>query len=83
MRDDGEVTQEQIDKYEKLRQTMTAQQALEAAGINLTKEHRDAFLSSSQGIATATAAYDKARDSLQKINSASAQIGSALSSAFC
>jgi hypothetical protein len=82
MRDNGEVTQAQIDKYEQLRQSMSAQQALEAAGINLTKEHRDAFLSSSQAIASATANYDKAKDSLSKINSASSQIGSALSSAF-
>jgi hypothetical protein len=82
MRDHGEVTQAQIDKYEKLRQTMSAQQALTAAGITLTKEHRDAFLSSSEGIETATSAYDKARDSLNKINSASSQIGSALSTAF-
>ena len=82
MRDNGEVTQAQIDAYEKLRQSMTAQQALDAAGIRLTQEHREAFLLSSQGIATATAAYDKARDSLSRINSASAQIGSALSTAF-
>jgi hypothetical protein len=82
MRDNGEVTQAQIDAYEKLRQSMTAQQALDAAGIRLTQEHREAFLLSSQGIATATAAYDKARDSLSRINSASAQVGSALSTAF-
>lgn len=82
MRDHGEVTQAQIDKYEKLRLTMSAQQALTAAGITLTKEHRDAFLSSSEGIKTATSSYDKARDSLNKINSASSQLGSALSSAF-
>jgi len=82
MRDEGEVTQEQIDKYEKLRQTMTAQQALAAAGITLTKEHSEAFISSSESIKTATASYDKARDSLAKINSASSQIGSALSTAF-
>lgn len=82
MRDHGEVTQAQIDKYEKLRQSMSAQQALTAAGITLTKEHKEAFLSSSEGIKTATLAYDKARDSLNKINSASSQIGSALSTAF-
>lgn len=82
MRDHGEVTQAQIDTYEKLRQSMSATQALEAAGITLTKEHRDAFLSSSQAIGTATTAYDKAKDSLSKINSASAQVGAALSSAF-
>jgi hypothetical protein len=82
MRDHGEVTQAQIDKYEKLRQTMSAQQALTAAGITLTKEHSAAFISSSEGIKTATASYDKARDSLNKINSASSQIGSALSTAF-
>jgi len=82
LRDHGEVTQAQIDKYEKLRQTMSAQQALEAAGITLTKEHSAAFLASSQNIATATSAYDRARESLDKINSASQQVGSALSTAF-
>lgn len=82
MRDGGEVTQAQIDSYEKLRASMSATQALEASGITLTKAHRDAFLSSSQAIGTATTAFDKAKDSLSKINSASSQIGSALSSAF-
>jgi len=82
MRDNGEVTQEQIDKYESLRGSMSAQQALEQSGITLTKEHRDAFLSSSQAIGAATAAYDKAKDGLQKINTASSQVGSALSTAF-
>ncbi len=82
MRDHGEVTQAQIDKYEKLRVTMSAQQALTAAGIVLTKEHKDAFLSSSSAVGSATLSYDKARDSLNRINSASAQFGSALSTAF-
>src|SRR5262249_35455458 len=82
MRDNGHGTQAQIDTYERLRQSMTAGQALTASGIQLTKEHRDAFLSSSQAISAATANYDHARDSLQKINSASSQIGSALSTAF-
>ncbi len=81
-RDNGEVTQKQIDTYEKLRQTMSAQQALEGAGITLTKEHSAAFLASSQNIATATSAYDRAKESLDRINSASQQLGSALSSAF-
>src|SRR6185369_9404202 len=50
LRDHGEVTQEQIDKYEKLRETMSAQEALTAAGITLTKEHAEAFLQASRGI---------------------------------
>jgi hypothetical protein len=82
MRDNGEVTQAQIDKYESLRGSMSAQQALEQSGISLTNEHKDAFLASSQAIGQATTAYDKAKESLTKINSASAQVGSALSSAF-
>jgi hypothetical protein len=82
MRDEGEVTQAQIDKYEKLRQSMTAQQALTAAGIVLTKEHSEAFFSASAKIGTAATAYDKAAENLSKINSASAQFGSALSTAF-
>lgn len=82
MRDHGEVTQEQIDKYEALRGSMSAQQALERSGIQLTGAHKDAFLASSQAIGQATSAYDAAAGKLQKINSASSQIGSALSTAF-
>lgn len=82
MRADGEVTQKQIDLYEKYRQSMSATEALTKAGIVLTKEHREAFLSSSEGIKTATAAYGAAQDKLQKLNSASQQVGSALSTAF-
>lgn len=82
MRDNGEVTQQQIDKYEELRKTMTAQQALEASGITLTAEHAQKFISSSEAIATATASYDKAKKTLTDLNNASSQIGSALSSAF-
>lgn len=79
---DGEVTQEQVDAYVKLRESMSATQALQAAGISLTKEHSDAFLSASQNIGQATAQLDRARDAVSKLNSASAQVGSALSNAF-
>jgi hypothetical protein len=78
----GEVTQKQIDLYEKYRQTMSASQALEAAGINLTKEHKAAFLDSSNGIKVATDAYDAASHKLQQLNSASQTLGSGLASAF-
>lgn len=79
---DGEVTQEQVDAYVKLRETMSAQQALTAAGIELTQKHADAFLKDSQNIGNATAQFDKAKDAVTKLNSASSQVGSALSSAF-
>ncbi|MGY3117712.1 phage-related tail protein [Bradyrhizobium sp. S3.14.4] len=82
MRDEGEVTQEQIDKYEKLRQSMSAQQALEQSGIQLTKEHSDAFLAASRNIKQAADQHDQAAVSLQKLNSASATVGSALETAF-
>jgi hypothetical protein len=82
MRDNGEVTQQQIDKYEALRRTMSAQQALEGAGITLTADHSKKFYESSQAIASATASYDAAKKILTEINSASAQLGSALSTAF-
>jgi len=81
-KDDGEVTQAQIDAYEKFRATMSATQALQAAGITLTQDHATAFLTASQNIGTATAAMDQARDAVNKLNSASAQVGSALSNAF-
>ena len=80
--DEGEVTQQQIDLYEKYRQTMSAQQALEAAGIDLTKEHAAAFLTTSANIGTATTKYDQARKALNDLNSASQQLGSALSTAL-
>ncbi|WP_257164689.1 hypothetical protein [Bradyrhizobium sp. SRS-191] len=82
MRDHGEVTQEQIDKYEALRGSMSAQQALEQSGIQLTSAHRDAFLSSSQAIGQATSAYDAASQKLAELNKVSSQVGSALSTAF-
>lgn len=82
MRDGGEVTQKQIDAYEKLRQTMSAQQALAAAGITLNQAHANSFLTVSQNVGTATAQYDRAKLSLDQINSASSQLGSGLSTAF-
>lgn len=81
-KDEGEVTQAQIDQYTKLRETMSAQQALEASGIQLTTDHARAFFAASEGAAAATAAYTRAADGVAKLNSASQQIGSALSSAF-
>lgn len=82
VRDGGEVTQAQIDQYEKLRVSMGAQEALTAAGITLNQEHAASFLTVSQNIGTATKNFDGARDSLNKVNSASQQLGSALSTAF-
>jgi hypothetical protein len=81
-RADGGVTQQQIDAYEKYRQTMSATAALQAASITLTEKQKEKFLSSSEGIKAATEANTKANESLQKLNSASQQLGSALSSAF-
>lgn len=81
-KDEGEVTQAQIDQYQSLRASMSAEQALIQARINLTPEHKASFISASEGARTATANYDAARDSLNRLNSASSQVGSALSSAF-
>jgi lambda family phage tail tape measure protein len=81
-KDDGEVTQEQIDVYEKLRATMTAEQALEQAHINLTPAHRASFISASEGARQATENYDAAREAMSRLNGASSQLGSALSSSF-
>jgi hypothetical protein len=82
MRDEGEVTQEQIDKYEELRKTMSAQQALTAAGIKLEDEHAAKFELVSNKVGQATAAYGAANQALERLNSASQQLGSALSTAF-
>lgn len=81
-RGDAGVTQQQIDAYQNYRKEMSASEALIAAGIKLTNEQEAAFLSSSHGIRVATEAYGKASEALNKINSASAQLGSALSSSF-
>lgn len=81
-KDDGEVTQEQINQYQKLRETMSAEQALVQARINLTPAHRDSFIKASEGARIATANFDRARESLNQINQASSAIGSALASSF-
>lgn len=81
-KDDGEVTQAQIDDYTRLRASMTAEQALVQAHINLSPAHKQSFIDASEGAAAATANYDRARESINKINSASSQLGLALSSAF-
>lgn len=81
-KDEGEVTQAQIDQYTKLRATMSAELALEQAKISLKAEHKASFIAASEGAAIATAANTKAVDSVQKLNSASSTLGSALSSAF-
>lgn len=81
-KDEGEVTQEQIDRYVALRGSMSAELALEQAKIDLTPAHKASFMSAAEGAATATAGYDKAREAVTKLNSASSQIGSALSGAF-
>lgn len=81
-KDEGEVTQEQLDRYTKLRETMGAELALIEAKIKLTPEHKAAFIAASEGAAIATANYDRARDAVTRLNSASATLGSALSTAF-
>jgi hypothetical protein len=82
VRDEGEVTEEQLARYQKLRESMSATQALQASGITLTKEHADAFKSASEGIAQATAEHTKAAERVRQLNAASSQIGSALANSF-
>jgi hypothetical protein len=81
-KDEGEVTQAQIDQYTKLRATMSAEQALVEARINLTPAHKQSFIAASEGAALATAANTRAADSVAKLNTASSTLGSALSTAF-
>lgn len=81
-KDEGEVTQAQVDQYTLLRASMSAEQALIEAKIKLTPEHKASFIAASEGAAVATAGYDRAREAVNRLNSASSQIGSALSSAF-
>lgn len=82
VRDGGEVTEEQLEKYQELRKSMSATQALQASGIELTEKHGAAFKKNSEGIAAATAENTKARDSLNQLNAVSQQVGSALASSF-
>lgn len=81
-KDGGEVTQEQIDQYTKLRESMGAQEALVSAGIELNDKHAKSFIGVSEGAGKAAAGYTLAADKVAKLNSASATLGSALSSAF-
>lgn len=78
----GEVSQVQIDQYEKLRASMSAEMALEQAHINLAPAHKQSFIAASEGAREAQAGYDTARDAVSKLNNASSQVGSALSNAF-
>lgn len=82
VRDEGEVTQEQLDRYTQLRASMSQTQALQAAGIELTKEHGEQFASASQKIASATESFTKARETLHALNAASQAVGSALAGSF-
>lgn len=82
VRDEGEVTEEQLARYQKLRESMSATQALQASGIQLTQEHAAAFRSASEGIAQATSEHTKAAERLRQLNAVSSQIGSALSNSF-
>lgn len=81
-KDEGEVTDEQITKYTEFRATLTADEALRRSGIALTDEHKAAFDRLTVGITNSTTALDRAHLSLERINSASSQLGSALSTAF-
>lgn len=81
-KDNSDITQEKIDRYEVLRKSMTAEQALAAAEINLSEQQKQKFIASSEGIKQATASYDEASKKLTDLNSASSQVGSALSNAF-
>lgn len=81
-KDEGEVTQQQIDAYVKLRESMTAQQALVAAGIDLNQRHKQSFIQASEGAKVAQTGFNAASKSVSELNSASSQLGSALSSAF-
>lgn len=82
VRDEGEVTEEQLARYQKLRESMSATQALQASGIQLTKEHAAAFQSASEGIARATAEHTKAAERVRQLNAVSSQVGSALANSF-
>lgn len=81
-KDEGEVTEAQIAQYTKLRAVMGAELALIQAKIQLTPEHKAAFIAASEGAAAATANYDRAREAVNRLNSASSTLGSALSTAF-
>lgn len=82
VRDEGEVTQEQLDRYQKLRESMSQTQALTAAGIVLNKEHAATFKSTSENIAQATSEHTKAAEKMRQLNQISSQVGSVLASSF-
>jgi hypothetical protein len=68
--DDEAITTAKIDQYTKLRATMSAQQALDAAGIELDKKHSAAFAEVPPRAAEAGLAAAKAKQEFAGLNSA-------------
>src|SRR4029077_2130000 len=69
-REGGEVTQDQVDAYARLRGSMTEQQALAAAGIVLNKQHADTFGAVSQRMLEAASSADQTQRAYRGVQSA-------------
>jgi hypothetical protein len=67
-KDDDKITTAQIDKYAQLRQSMSAQQALVAAGIKLNKDQADSFSQVTGRMTETAAALDAAKMKFEGIN---------------
>ena len=81
-RDDDSITNQQIDTYTKLRQTMGAQQALTAAGIKLNKDDADSFSEVSSRMVAAAAQLDAAKQHFQGIQGVLKDAGNELVNVF-
>jgi hypothetical protein len=68
--EDDDITDKQIAHYAELRSTMSAQQALQATGIDLGKEHARTFLLLSGNIRIAAGALDDSKRAFQGVNEA-------------
>lgn len=69
-RDDGEVTQAQIDNYAQLRASMGAQEALAASGIQLNREHAQTFTDLSDRFVRASNRLEGAKNAYEGVNDA-------------
>jgi hypothetical protein len=67
-RDDAGVTNEQIDAYTRLRASMSAQQALTAAGIKLNKENAESFTEVTKRVTEAAKNLDDAKQHVQGVS---------------
>lgn len=81
-RDDKTITEQQIDTYARLRTSMSAEQAMAAAGIKLSKQEAAAFSQTSSRMEEAAQTLDRAKQQFQGANDAMRFAGDQLIDVF-